>query len=444
MVIRIRISRLSALFIALFLLSSVVLFDPSRSYLTIASGTCPQQNFYLFNDPSRGTFKLINCSNAPTTGPNGQTAGTINNILSNTDAAYSNLLTSSGVYLANNQWVIWIDEATSPGIIRGLWPIYIDAQNKAQSYPWTEPKLGGRLRSFLQINQGYSGDGAPSRQGYRGLHVEIWRFPDDGINGPYYEYTYPNRGASEKSISGIGSGAVTLNYAMILRNLADTTDIYVHPDNSNIQSRLRYYIAYHIRPDHFQIETALGSISTTNLSSVTTRIAGDAAGLVLLTGHACERFTNCRAEYSYSLVEMRRNSFTIIEASNPLNIILHDGAVWISNFSNDVAMLDESRPSPLPPPYDRYVSTEAPYNYASTWSLKSSGGSPIWYITPDWPGVTTNWTRLTAYHYNNTTTQTSGLTGVGAFDVLLRGRTDAPLTVSNEDQLHWRVTFTHS
>lgn len=59
--------------------------------------------------------------------------------------------------MANNMWVIWIDNTTAPGILRGLWPI--NSSGGPSPY-WEEPGRG--LKSLIRIVQGFFGPNNPT------------------------------------------------------------------------------------------------------------------------------------------------------------------------------------------------------------------------------------------------------------------------------------------
>jgi hypothetical protein len=75
-------------------------------------GTCRIEQFRLANDPSRRPASVRNCSAQP--------VDAVNNVLSNSDAFALGLLSDDDDYLANNEWVAWVDRTRAPGMLRGL------------------------------------------------------------------------------------------------------------------------------------------------------------------------------------------------------------------------------------------------------------------------------------------------------------------------------------
>lgn len=396
-----------------------------------AATTCRTEAFNLRNDPSKGTFTLHNCSDAST--------AAINTILSNTDAAYLTYhdpakaaLKSTDVYLANNQWVAWIDQTTTPGVLRGLWPIDSSGNPDPISPQWIEPKYtepgATGLRSLVQIVKGFDQANPPA--GYGGLHVEIWREPGRGA------YTYPNVAASSPSIQ-VTSTDVTVGYVTKLVAVGTSNNCtYTDPTN-NTSSQLKLYMTYYITPSTFQVLTALGSTNPTH-------VRGDAGELLLLVNRACPPFNNCQTTYGYTAQKIRENSFYKVQVNSSVGITESNGCIQVSGTVYDFL---PSACETFGSTEDRRMASVAYSDYNPVWTLMTYPPSPAWSAAPTWiGGINASYGRMIAYHYND---GGLGLTGMGSLDVVVRPpsfNAGGSLYVDDttDGSLRWNVTLTHN
>ncbi|MFH1437673.1 MAG: hypothetical protein ABIJ56_18345 [Pseudomonadota bacterium] len=370
-----------------------------------SAGTCRQETFHLRDNPALGTYTVYNCSNAG--------VGAINNILSNTDAAHLSLLPSSDVYLANNQWVVWIDRTTAPGILRGLWPVN---ERGAPSPHWTEPGYGGALKSIVQVVQGFYGPGNISPHGYKGLHVEIWR------TNPGDFYTYPAAPPEGVAVTNNVDNVVAA-FSTRLVHPATGSMTYTDPDPPHGTSNLQFYTAYYIYPNLFQVHTALGATATTHLKF-------HAGGLLLLLSRACPTFGTCSAD------EVRARSFHVFKTSGGCGVATHGDARCSGSTCDLFAPGTEGFNCPdwdgdtVTDDNDRFIAIG---DCDATWTMGPSGTSPLQVVVePAWEGGS----RLLAYHYNDLRL---GLTGFGSLDVVISSES----TIGPDRQLRWVATLGH-
>jgi hypothetical protein len=394
------------------------------------AATCKQQSFYLSGNPANGTFTLHNCSNA--------SIGAINNILSNSDAARMSLLKSNAIYMANKRWVIWIDKNTSPGILRGLWPI--DSDGAASSAMLGDPFYSNAFKSIVQPYAGYSSTNPT--YGYKGLHTEIWR--PDGTSMPPY-YTYPTNTTPEVSNISYNTASVSANFRITLKNVKNGSSTYIDPVNGT-QSRLRWYISYNLTPNEFEIKTSLGSIATNSENSVPVNILGDAGGLLLLINRACHPTTSCSsAQFA------RDNSFSIAEtwggSADQINGCVTD--ISPGPTGNRIYDFLSSTCQNFNPSEDRYiVRTGQPPSVFNFISLRQ-GNRPIslQFGATFTAGKSSSWMGFTAYHYNPPEIYPGSSTswnGFGSLDAVLRSGSSALIVDdTNEGRLNWTVTLYH-
>lgn len=405
------------------------------------TSTCRAENFYLRNDTSKGLFTLYNCSPAST--------AAINNVLSNTDAAhltYTNpglaQLRSTDLYMANSQWVIWIDQTTAPGILRGLWPVDAAGAPAPAQNQWYEPYYnvpgGTGLRSLVQVVQGFFGANNPQANGYKGLHVEIWRQP--GLNF----YTYRNSPADASGITPSASQVV----ASYRSRLVDGNNSYTYIDPvTGSQRQLRFYTAYFLFPNQFQIHTALGGVQTTQ-ASATTYIQGDAGGLLLQVNRACPPYTNCNSRFGYTAQQVRSNSFSKVAVSSTVPVTLGPATnPACVSISGNVYELLPTNCETFTSTEDRAIASTSYSSFSPTWTLRTFNSSPQWSVAPTWSGGNTaGWGRLIAYHYND---GRLGLSGYGSLDIVVRPPNfgaGGALAVDDTTagQLRWTATLTHN
>jgi hypothetical protein len=351
---------------------------------------CRSETFLLANNPAAGTHTLRNCSNS--------SVGDVNNVLSNSDAHRLSLLRSSDLYLANKEWIAWVDQTTFPGVLRGLWPI--DAASNA----FIEPELGGALKSFVQVHQGFFAAGDPTPWGYAGLHVEIWRKLGDGF------YTYPASAPGGTALD-VQHDQVVASYATTLVDVANGQPGYIDPVTS-AAAHLLLFIAYYLAPDQLDIGTAVGA----SIDGI--HVNGHAGGLLLLLNRACSpavdpgtgHYKACSAQAvrDRSLHVARFRDGVVVQ-QNPS----FPNAVQVSA-SPPVYDLFASGKESFAPDEDRYVAT---FGNDAPWVLqpKLGGSVPPLCVDPDWGDPIEPSQGFMAYHYND---GRLGITGFGSLDIV--------------------------
>jgi hypothetical protein len=376
-----------------------------RGCVDPATTGCRRDSFSLADNPAWGTATLVNCADAD--------AHDANNILSNSDAAYLGLMRSTDVYLANNEWVAWVDMTTAPGILRGLW---------AKGRDWREAAYGGMLKSVLQVVQGYFGPADPSPHAYTGLHVEIWRTPD----GPFY--VWPARGP-EGAVVDVPADHGVAQFSTTLVDLGGGSS-YTDTEAPHAVTQLRFYTAYWIFPYRFEVHAALGA-------NAPTHVGHHAGGLLLLLSRACPPFGSC------SVDQVRAGSFHLIATSAGVPVTTN-GDVDIRSptlydmFGRGHESFEPCVPG-VDPGEDRTIVTQ---DRDTVWALGPEDTSAILLrVTPRWEGgANPSWGRLIAYHYNS---PCLGLTGFGSLDLVVYPGAPTGLYIDSTNQLRWVATLSH-
>lgn len=243
-----------------------VLFPSTIGTASTASSGCLDYGNVLV-----GTFHttIVNCSDSASTTQ-------LANVLAGTDAYRLGLLAGKDRFLANNQWLVWIDTHSAPGIIRGLWPIAASGTFVGH----LDNGLGGTggNKSLLSLMDRHH-PGTPSKYGYMGLNVEIWG-RKHGTPGEFF-MTYRHDGTNSanytwNSTKGPSSSA---HYDFQLFNPANGSPTF-RGFSGGVSHNVRLRASYTITPTNFQVLTALSS-------AVPVDADGDLGGLLLQPAPAC-------------------------------------------------------------------------------------------------------------------------------------------------------------
>jgi hypothetical protein len=204
-------------------------------------------------------------------------------LINQTDAAAAgNLMASSDIFFANDEWLGWIDTHSSPGILRGLWPL--DGAGFAATVATTD----GAKRSLVYPYSGYQR--ADETLGYRGLHVEIWNRPE-GQGGQYWTYRQTgigqNGSVSEPVVAT--STSIERRYSSTLVNRVTGSTAYESASGA-VGGELTWVVSYTLTPEVFHIGTTLGATQPVT-------VGGDAGGLLLLINPVCRRAVEADGYY---------------------------------------------------------------------------------------------------------------------------------------------------
>jgi hypothetical protein len=398
-----------------------VLFGATLAAPAVAQTSCRSETATVNGSASQS---ILNCSSA--------SAATIAAVLDRTDAAYEGRFSPGDQFLANSQFVAWIDTRRGTGILRGLWPL--NAQGAFVGT--TEPTLlrGGvaAYKSLIAIHQGYNNINAP--RGYKGLHVEVWVSPQSGGTADYY--TYANSVSANPDEKSWGTQAVVRYHTNLVR-ARDGYSLFV--DINKRSTQLTWTVRYVMTPTVFHIETTL-------TTPVDVQLSGDVGGLLLITNPACAqqprnaftgdgKFANCYRE------DVRQRSLHFIQAPSiapgTADSTLPTGK-YASVLLDTAAHTAEFFGSGLEQPAaqeDRTLyqySSNAPFTLrtASTNTAHSMTVTPGWYVSN--PSANRH-LPLLAYHFNATPEQLgfdpnrwssdyrfTGVSGYGSLDVVFQ------------------------
>ncbi len=210
---------------------------------------------------------IVDCSS-------GGTVDQVAQVLGESDAFRLGLLAGKDRFLANDEWVAWIDTHAAPGILRGLWEVDGDARFVGG----TRPGGTGGHQSLLAIGDQYVTQAADT-MGYMGLHVEIWQAPESA-GGDYFTYRHGGTNQATYTTSG---GQTSASYGMQLfsRRTGGATFTGSAGGSTN---RVTYDVIYTMTPTRFHIEARLNA-------EAPVATVGDLGGLLLLTTQACDPST---------------------------------------------------------------------------------------------------------------------------------------------------------
>ncbi len=417
----------SALLAIIVVVGLAIRIYPLATPTLAASNQCRNETFYLANNQAGGLFTVQNCSRS--------SVAAINNVLSNTDAAYFTFhqpgvanMRSTDMYVANNHFIAWIDYTSAPGIIRGLWGFN---GNNGTPYPSKEWRYtttgGGGLKSMLQIQMGF--DRANPPFGYGGLHVEIWRELGKSF------YSYRNSGVRPTVTTNQGSATLSTSTQLVNGSLST---VYTDPVN-NQERRLKFTITYTTTPDSFTISTALGGTDKAG-NSAPTNVKGHAGGLLLITNRACYTYTNCTS--SMSLNDIRLHSLNMVKVIPDVNVakgpsfnqscyVNQDGYYYL-HYCDTYRSTD-----------DEYIAQYSESNYSTEWQMGPMDKSFFLSVKPSWSGGKNNlYGRIIADHYND---GRLGITGFGSVDTVVAPSNNAGgilvLDDTAEGNIRWNVTL---
>ena len=390
-----------------------------------AQSTCRSETATVNGNASQS---ILNCSSA--------SASTIAAVLNRTDAAYEGRFASGDQFLANNQFVAWIDTRRGPGILRGLWPITAQGAFAGTTEPTIVRSGLASYKSLIAIHQGYYSITAP--RGYKGLHVEIWVKPQ--VDGADY-YTYANGISANPDEKSVGTQAVVRYHTNLVR-ASDGEPVFTGLNGKS--TTLTWTVRYVMTPTVFHIETTL-------TTPVDVQLSGDAGGLLLITNPACAqqprnafagdtKFANCYRE------DVRQRSLHFLQAPSIVpgtadstlptgeyhSVVLDTSAQTAEFFASGLEQPAEKEDRTL-----YQYSSNAPFTLRTT----STSAAHMMKVTPGWyvsnPSLNQH-LPLFAYHFNSTPEQLgfdasrwstdyrfTGVSGYGSLDVVFqppRGR----------------------
>ncbi|ADG73322.1 hypothetical protein Cfla_0405 [Cellulomonas flavigena DSM 20109] len=352
------------------------------------------------------TVKFDNCSGlAPTQ---------LMALLNATDAAAEgNILNPDDRFFANTQWLGWIDVTTSPGVLRGLWPI--DAAGN-----FTGALTDGHYRSVVYPYSGFLSPNSP--RGYRGLHVEIWDRPE--ASGGHY-WTYKN-GAGPRVVNTpvLESGRIVRSYQATLWRADGATTDFV--GRNGVTAQLTWSPSYSLTPTAFNITTTLGASADVNFT-------GDAGGMALLINPTCERpvqnglYGGCPTQ---GVLDSGMHWFrTAVSATDLCGPVPAECATYTS--SDKFVELNNGaiRPAALGP------TNSSAYNLTASPAFNNT--DPHLALNPQ--------TSVFAYHFNYVPSPGSPLSGFGSLDLALRPADPArgQCLGPNRGQMQFGVDLTH-
>ena len=353
------------------------------------------------------TVKFDNCS--------GLTPTRLMALLNATDAAAAgNILNPNDVFFANSQWLGWIDVSTSPGILRGLWPI--DATGN-----FTGALTDGHYRSVVYPYSGFISPNAP--RGYRGLHVEIWDRPE-GAGGNYW--TYKN-GAGPGVVNApvLEAGRIVRSYQTTLWRADGATTNFV--GRNGVTAQLTWSPSYSLTPTVFNITTTLGASADVDFT-------GDAGGIALLINPTCAR--PVRADGTYGscptpdVLDSGMHWFRTAAAATDLCGPVPAECASYTSSDKFVALTDGAiRPAALGP------TSSSVYNLTAAPSFNNT--DPHLALNPQ--------TSVFAYHFNYVPSEGYPLSGFGSLDLALRPADSAKgqCLGPNRGQMQFGVDLTH-
>lgn len=397
-----------------------VLFGVTLSGPAAAQTACRSETATVNGSASQS---ILNCSSA--------SASTIAAVLNRTDAAYEGRFAPGDQFLANNQFVAWIDTRQGPGILRGLWPITSLGAFAGTTEPTIVRSGLASYKSLIAIHQGYNDINAP--RGYKGLHVEIWVKPQ-AHGGDYY--TYANGVAANPDEKSAGTQAVVRYHTHLVRASDGAT---FFEDVNKKTTTLTWTVRYVMTPTVFHIETTLNT-------PVDVQLSGDAGGLLLITNPACAqqprnafagdgKFANCYRE------DVRQRSLHFLQAPSIVpgtaDSTLPTGE-YHSVVLDTAAHTAEFFASGLEQPAATEDRTLYQYSSTTPFTLRTTSTSTahMMKVTPGWYVSNPSLNRhlpLFAYHFNSTPEQLgfdatrwstdyrfTGVSGYGSLDVVFQ------------------------
>jgi hypothetical protein len=342
-----------------------------------------------------GFTDLVNCSAAP--------SELLRAVLDGTDAYRRGLIRPRDRFLANRQWLVWIDSTGSPGTMRGLWSLTPAGQFAGIVDP-TIP--GGAYKSVIAIGAGFGRPTANPIRGYRGTHVEIWRTP-----GSWY-YTYPKGPPAVSDLPPVQPAQSVSRYSSPLVD-ARTGSGTVEGVNG-VRATMRWTVSYTVEPNRLLVEAEVAASHDVDFT-------GDLGGLLLLTNPACNRPGNhgdCGDLGALSRTSLHRVDTPMV-----------DDLLWNRQIAPHTDQFQEIR------------------NSAAPWVLGADEAAHNLVVTPAASSTDPQGQAATpkvAYHYNSRQMDLGGMNGFGSFDVVLEASPGASIAVGpTRGALRFGVTLTH-
>ncbi|MDQ4133397.1 MAG: hypothetical protein M3179_09375 [Actinomycetota bacterium] len=347
------------------------------------------------NEPlGPGWTDLVNCSAAP--------VDAVRAVLDGTDARRRGLIHPHDRFLANRQWLVWIDSTRSPGTMRGLWAL----TPAGQFAGIPDPAVGGAHKSVIAVGAGFGRPTSNPVRGYRGTHVEIWRTP-----GTWY-YTYPMGPPAARDLLPTEAGRSVSRYVSPLvdaRNGSPTVE-----GLNGVRASMNWMVSYTLEPDRFLVETEVTTSSDVDFT-------GDLGGLLLLTNPACSlpgNYGDCGNLGALSARSLHRLDTPVV-----------DDLLWNRQITSHSDQFHELRNSP------------------AAWVLAADEPAHNLVVTPATSSTDPQgqpYTPKTAYHYNSRPFDLGGLNGFGSFDVVMEAPAGGRIAIGpTRGALRFGATLTH-
>lgn len=420
---------------------------------------------------------LINVRNCA---PGSALLDTIGDFLRRTDANGDGHLHSNDYVLVTRSWVAWIDQATAPGIVRGLWRV--DAMGNFVGI--TEPEIPipgttqASYKSLIKIGPNFlAASTNDNHVGYKGLHVEVWEAPEGTVlpgrpendnKAHWWSYSHVPPSSTSEAVSADGS-LRTLTFSTTL--VRDDCPLPCQPavnaghrgfpwgGTASLSWEVTYTISSASLPPtgsavvDFRVETALSSSQ-----QVTT--TGDVGALLLLTNPGC-RWKNENGNTMYDacapdavkhraihrLDTPRIPSFKAgVPGQHVGTIVLNgttadffdDGYQTIAPHEDRFLLDQDIHPGPTGGAWDPTGSDVD--NDVLAYNLRSEPGSPhAFAVRPSWFANQPLREKF-ALHFNAPGRVFDGANGFGSLDTVL-GPPDSGSTVLSPTPLRFRNDF---
>lgn len=342
-----------------------------------------------------GWSDLVNCSAAP--------SQALRSVLDGTDAYRRGLVRPRDRFLANRQWLVWIDTTASPGTMRGLWSLTPAGQFAGTVDP-TVP--GGAHKSVIAIAAGFGRPSSNPVRGYRGTHVEMWRTP-----GTWF-YTYPKGPPAHTDLPPVQPHQSVSRYSSPLvdaRNGGPTVE-----GVNGVRVAMTWTLSYTLEPDRLLVEAEVAASGDVDFT-------GDLGGLLLLTNPACTLPGNHGS--CGDLGAVSRTSLHRVEAP------MVDDLLWSRQMTPHSDQFQEIRNSSAP-----WVlsADDAAHNLIAVPAARST--DPHGQLAMP----------KAAYHYNARQVDLGGVNGFGSFDVVLEAPPGSSVALGpTRGTLRFGATLTH-
>jgi hypothetical protein len=371
---------------------------------------------------------LVNCSEV--------VDSVIITTLQGTDAVYEGRIQSGDVIIANPYSLGWIDAATGPGVLRGLWHL-----NSAGVFAGiTEPTDANKFKSIIKLHQGFDSTNSP--YGYKGTHVEIWRTPEGetqpaalfvannaNCGGGHVScyWTYRNGQAATRGTIDTSQGVqASVPFDTVLVNSA--TNVSTFPNlNGTTTGDLHWGLVYTVTKSLIHVQATLSSSGNINFT-------GDAGTLLLIGNPACQQARNLPPTGKFPACDnasVSSRSLRIADGptvNQPNGFAPSNGNIALSGQQDDFFAQQSFGSTEDRYGVDSGQGTTDP-NPPGPLTLRNAPGS-TGHAAMFSPGYAVNpqaqsFIDAFSYHFNSTPSALGGLSGYSSLDTIVQPRRNA-------------------